>query len=159
QYAACFAAGACSAPNCPWDCSKSDYPATCVTWDQAKSFCDWAGKRLPTEAEWELAARGTDALKYPWGSDDPDCSLTNMAGCGDETMAVGSLPDGASPYGALDMAGHVVGVVADYYDAAYYASSPSDNPTGPESGSRYGGRGGGFKSDANFQRTSKRDWY
>jgi formylglycine-generating enzyme len=159
QYAACFAAGACTAPNCPWDCSHTDYPATCVNWDQAQTFCAWAGKRLPTEAEWEKAARGTDDLIYPWGNDDPDCTLANMSGCGDVAMPVGSLPDGASPYGALDMAGNVVELVEDFYDADYYATSPTDDPTGPATGSRYGGRGGGFKSEALWQRTSKRDWY
>ncbi len=159
QYAACYAAGACTAPSCPWDCSQGSLPATCVAWDQAKSFCAWAGKRLPTEAEWEKAARGTDSLKYPWGNDDADCTRTNMAGCGDAIIPVGSLPDGASPYGALDMAGNVVEMVADYYDASYYADSPTDNPTGPETGTRLGGRGGGYKSETLWQRASKRDWY
>jgi formylglycine-generating enzyme required for sulfatase activity len=159
QYAACMTAGACTPPACPWDCTQNDYPATCLDWTQAQSFCAWAGKRLPTEAEWEKAARGKKALKYPWGNDDPDCTLTNMAGCGDALMPVGSLPDGASPYGALDMAGNVVEMVADYYDPNYYASSPTDDPTGPDSGQRYGGRGGGYKSEALWQRASKRDWY
>jgi formylglycine-generating enzyme required for sulfatase activity len=159
QYAACVTAGACMPPSCPWDCSHTDYPATCVAWAQAQAFCAWAGKRLPTEAEWEKAARGTKALKYPWGNDEPDCTLTNMSGCGDTVIPVGSLPDGASPYGALDMAGNVVEMVSDYYDANYYATSPSDDPTGPDSGERYGGRGGGYKSETLWQRTSKRDWY
>lgn len=159
QYAACFAAGACTPAACPWDCSQGSLPATCVTWDQAKSFCAWAGKRLPTEAEWEMAARGTDALKFPWGNDDADCTRTNMAGCGGAILPVGSLPDGASPFGALDMAGNVVEMVADYYDASYYADSPTDSPTGPETGTRLGGRGGGYKSETVWQRASKRDWY
>jgi iron(II)-dependent oxidoreductase len=159
QYAACIGSGACTPPACPWDCSHTDYPATCLDWAQAQAFCAWAGKRLPTEAEWELAARGKKAQKYPWGNDDPDCSLTNMAGCGDEVVPVGSLPDGASPYGALDMAGNVVEMVADYYDAHYYADSPTDDPTGPANGTRYGGRGGGYKSETVWQRASKRDWY
>jgi formylglycine-generating enzyme required for sulfatase activity len=74
-------------------------------------------------------------------------------------MAVGSLAAGASPYGALDMAGNMVEMVSDWYDANYYASSPTQDPQGPATGTQYGGRGGGFKSDATFQRTSKRDWY
>lgn len=159
QYAACVSAGACNAPSCPWDCSKTDNPATCVLQSDAKAYCAWAGARLPTEAEWEKAARGSDGNKYPWGNTEPDCTLTNMAGCGDAAQPVGSLSAGASPYGALDMAGNVVEMVADWYDAAYYASSPSADPTGPASGTRYGGRGGGFKSEALWQRTSKRDWY
>jgi len=159
QYAACVAAGACPEPSCEWDCSVSDLPATCVDWTAASSYCAWAEKRLPTEAEWEKAARGTKALKFPWGNSDPDCSLTNMLDCTGGVLPVGSLPDGASPYGALDMAGNVVELVADFYGASYYAESPAENPTGPAQGARYGGRGGGFKSDAVWQRTSKRDWY
>jgi len=159
QYAACLAEGACAAPSCAWDCERNDYPATCIDWEEASTYCAWADKRLPTEAEWEKAARGRDGRKYPWGNDEPDCSLTNMDGCAGELMPVGSLPDGASAYGALDMAGNVVELVADVYAADYYAESPSDNPTGPAKGDRYGGRGGGFKSDSVWQRASKRDWY
>jgi formylglycine-generating enzyme required for sulfatase activity len=159
QYAACVSDGACDSPSCAWDCDQTELPATCLTFEQAKTYCEWAGRRLPTEAEWEKAARGEDGGKYPWGSDEPDCGLVNMAGCGDETMPVGSLPDGASPYGALDMAGNVVEMVADWYDPEYYAESPSENPTGPATGVRYVGRGGGCRSEADWQRTSKRDWY
>jgi formylglycine-generating enzyme required for sulfatase activity len=160
QYAACVAAKACEAPVCDWDCSKTNYPAGCVQWAQAKAYCGWAGKRLPTEAEWEKAARGTDGRLYPWGNDAPDCSHVNMASCGGgSAQPVGMLPAGASPYGALDMAGNAVEMVADWYDAGFYATSPKDNPTGPATGTRYGGRGGGYKSDPVWQRASARDWY
>jgi formylglycine-generating enzyme required for sulfatase activity len=159
QYSTCVAAGACPEPACPWDCARANLPATCVDWAAASSYCAWADKRLPTEAEWEKAARGSDGQKYPWGNDDPSCSLTNMLDCVGGVMPVGSLPDGASPYGALDMAGNVVELVADFYDANYYADSPAEDPTGPAQGSRYGGRGGGYKSEAVWQRASKRDWY
>jgi len=158
-YTACIVDGACEAPGCTWDCEKTDNPASCVTWAQAGAYCAWAGRRLPSEAEWEKAARGSDGNKYPWGNDEPTCALANMAGCGDAAIAVGSLSAGASPYGALDMAGNVVELVADRYDAAYYAGSPTSDPPGPPGGSRYTGRGGGFKSDPEFLRTSKRDWY
>jgi len=158
-YAACVTDGDCEPPSCAWNCDDVDAPATCINIAQAQDYCAWAGRRLPSEAEWEKAARGADGLKYPWGNDEPDCTLANMAGCGDQAMAVGSLPDGASPYGAFDMAGNMVEMVADWYDAAYYAESPNVDPTGPASGDRYGGRGGGFRSDATWQRTSKRDWY
>jgi formylglycine-generating enzyme required for sulfatase activity len=159
QYAACVAAKACAPPECDWDCTKADYPAACVERAQAEAFCTWAGKRLPTEAEWEKAARGTDGRIYPWGNDAPDCDHANMAGCGDAAQAVGSHPDGASPYGALDMAGNVVEMVSDWYDATYYATSPTTDPTGPATGNTYGGRGGGYKSEAIWDRASSRDWY
>jgi formylglycine-generating enzyme required for sulfatase activity len=159
QYTACMADGACGAPSCEWRCDQPDLPAGCVTWAQAKAFCGWAGKRLPTEAEWEKAARGADGGVYPWGDDAPSCSVANMAGCADGLQPVGSAPGGASPYGALDMAGNVVELVADWYDAGYYLTSPATDPTGPETGTRYSGRGGGFKSDSDFLRASKRDWY
>jgi formylglycine-generating enzyme required for sulfatase activity len=159
EYAACMSAGKCGPPSCDWNCDDQDFPASCVTWTQASAYCDWAGKRLPTEAEWEKAARGSEGFKYPWGNDEPDCSHANMTGCNAGALAVGSLAEGASPYGALDMAGNMVELVADWYDEAYYASSPAADPAGPKNGTRYVGRGGGFKSNADYLRTSKRDWY
>jgi sulfatase modifying factor 1 len=159
QYGACLAAGACNPPSCTWDCDNKDYPASCLVVADAKAYCSWIGARLPTEAEWEKAARGSDGAKFPWGDGAPDCGLANMSGCGDAMKPVGSLAAGKSPYGALDMAGNMVEMVADWYDATYYASSPSSDPSGPASGTRYGGRGGGFKSAATWLRASKRDWY
>lgn len=159
QYAACIADGKCTAPSCDWNCDNQNFPATCLTWTQGGAYCSWAGKRLPTEAEWEKAARGDHDFKYPWGNDDPDCAHANLSGCSDGAMEVGSLAAGASPYGALDMAGNVVEFVADWYDQAYYAASPPADPMGPKSGTRHGGRGGGFKSNAQYLRAAKRDWY
>lgn len=159
EYTACLLDGACSPPSCDWNCDNADYPASCLVSTQAEAYCAWAGKRLPTEAEWEKAARGSDGLKFPWGDDDPSCSVVNMVGCGGAAKPVGSFPSGASPYGALDMAGNMVEMVADRYDEAYYAGSPASDPQGPSSGERYVGRGGGFKSDSKFIRASKRDWY
>jgi formylglycine-generating enzyme required for sulfatase activity len=159
QFTACVLDGACEPPLCAWDCEKQDYPAGCVSSSHALAYCSWAGRRLPTEAEWEKAARGSEGAIFPWGDAAPDCSRANKAGCGDAAKPVGSLADGASPYGALDMAGNVVEMVADWYDEAYYAASPDSDPPGPESGTRYVGRGGGYKSDTKYLRASKRDWY
>jgi formylglycine-generating enzyme required for sulfatase activity len=159
QFTACIIEGACTVPTCDWNCDNTTFPAGCVTWAQASAYCSWAGRRLPTEAEWEKAARGEEGGKYPWGNTEPDCNVTNMAGCGDAAVAVGSFPAGASPYGALDMAGNMVELVADRYGEDYYAASPATDPQGPGSGSRYSGRGGGFKSEPQFLRASKRDWY
>jgi formylglycine-generating enzyme required for sulfatase activity len=159
QYAACVTAGDCPQPECEWDCERTEYPASCLTFAAARTYCTWAGKRLPTEAEWEKAARGEDGAKYPWGNDAPTCELTNMGGCGEAALPVGSVPDGASPYGVLDMSGNMVEFVADWYSPTYYEMSPSTDPQGPETGTRFGGRGGGFRSDAEYQRASKRDYY
>lgn len=159
QYTACVVDGACELPTCEWNCDEAELPASCVTWSHANAYCAWANKRLPTEAEWEKAARGAEGNKYPWGNEEPDCSRANMAGCGAEARPAGSLAAGASPYGALDMAGNMVELVADWYDASYYESSPAEDPQGPSTGTRYSGRGGGFKSDSEYLRTSKRDWY
>jgi len=158
-YTACVEAGACGPPDCEWDCEETTLPAACVTWAQARAYCTWRERRLPTEAEWEKAARGVDGRLYPWGDQEPDCDLVNMAGCGDEADPVGTHPSGASPYGALDMAGTVGELVNDFDDESYYASSPARNPMGPESGTRYVGRGGGYRSTAAWQRAASRDWY
>lgn len=152
EYEACMEAGGCGAPAqenafgqaCTWDnAPNGTYPITCINWFQASSFCEWQGKRLPTEAEWEKAARGTDARLFPWGNDAPTCNHAAANSCtdfavADGTVPVGSLPLGASPYGALDMAGNVWEWVSDWYDASYYLVSPGQNPGGPASGPRRG---------------------
>jgi formylglycine-generating enzyme required for sulfatase activity len=147
QFRHCVEAGACQAPTtCDdgfpnyGDEGKANSPVVCADWSQAESYCRWAGARLPTEAEWEKAARGTDGRVYPWGNDPASCDRVNTyvdsegGRCVGHAVDVGSYPAGASPYGALDMAGNVWEWVADWYDAEYYARSPLHNPQGPESG-------------------------
>jgi formylglycine-generating enzyme required for sulfatase activity len=150
DYAKCVAANACTAVTCERAFTREDAkPVVCVTWQQAKSYCAWAGKRLPTEAEWEKAARGTDGRSYPWGNDKPTCEHARYYSCGKgEPDPVGSHPKGASPYGALDMAGNVWEWVEDWHDAGYYATCPAKDPPGPTQGTKKVVRGGAFKYGA-----------
>jgi len=161
-YAVCVAGGGCTAPGtgatCNWGVpGREDHPVNCVSWFDAENYCGWVDsgtKRLPTEAEWEKAARGTDARTHPWGDEpEPSCSLVVMhdaaaggSGCGiGSTWPVGSKPLGESPYGSLDMAGNVHEWVADWYGD--YDPEETDNSTGPARGSVRVLRGGSWDYD------------
>ena len=151
MYRACVELGVCTEPTqSPWyaDPEFENAPVSGVNWDQAKGYCEWIGGRLPTEAEWELAARGTDARLYPWGEDEPTCDLLNFLGCLEpsEPDAVGSYPLGASPYKVADMAGNISEWVSDWYAEGYYAISPASNPNGPETGEDRVVRGSSYLS-------------
>ena len=157
QYAECVAAGACKEPEVKSSETRDPYygvdwfsrfPVINVTWQDASDYCEYVGKRLPTEAEWEKAAMGAeDYRRYPWGNSDPKPYTINMTKVPGDTEMGNSYPKGASPYGVVDMVGNVSEWTSDWYSADYYSVSPEKNPTGPEEGTEKVVRGDSFKTD------------
>ena len=168
MYMLCVQAGACNLPFSFKSGTREsyfnnpefvDFPVVYVGWGEASAYCEWAGRRLPTEAEWERAARGDDFRTYPWGDARADASHANFNYYYGDRNRVGSYPAGASPFGVLDMSGNVSEWVNDYYDGNYYTAAINNNPTGPAARSaifKRVVRGGNFGDDDSYIRVSKR---
>jgi eukaryotic-like serine/threonine-protein kinase len=168
MYALCVGAGGCTPPQDFKSQRRpeyfinpefNDYPVIYVTWGQANAYCEWAGRRLATEAEWERAGRGDDLRTFPWGEDKADGRLANFNMLVGDTSRVGTYPAGASPFGVLDMAGNVAEWVNDFYSFDYSAALENTlNPMGPVTSSSFNRvvRGGSL-GDAEINiRVSKR---
>jgi formylglycine-generating enzyme required for sulfatase activity/tRNA A-37 threonylcarbamoyl transferase component Bud32 len=158
MYAKCVDAGQCSPPREIDHYSNPGYanhPVVYVNWDQANAYCTWADRELPSEAQWEKAARGTDMRTYPWG-ERIDCNHVNYSGCVGDTTETGIYESGISPYGAYDMSGNVWEWVYDRYNEYYYRNSPASNPLGPESGQYRILRGGSWDYVDSGVRTTNR---
>ncbi|HNE68714.1 MAG TPA: bifunctional serine/threonine-protein kinase/formylglycine-generating enzyme family protein [Anaerolineales bacterium] len=157
DYRVCVVDGVCKPPQDMTNYNNPEYenhPVVYVDWEMARTYCDWRDAQLPTEAQWEKAARGMDARTYPWG-EGIACSQANYLSCIEDTQPFDSYAGSLSPYGAYNMAGNVWEWVADWYSPAYDVSE-TDNPVGAESGERRVLRGGGWNQHEYLLRTSAR---
>ena len=170
QYAKCVADnGACKKPTNKSSYTPSshygnsefdNYPVVSVDWNMANAYCSWAERELPTEAQWEKAARGIDGNIYPWGNESPNSNLLNYNQNVGDVTEVGKYPNGKSVYGAYDMAGNVWEWVSDWYRDTYYQSSPLSNPLGPYTGQYRVHRGGSWNDIEDLvTRSASRNWY
>jgi formylglycine-generating enzyme required for sulfatase activity len=163
QYKICVDEGNCTVPYTTIDFDDLEYeqhPVVFVYWESASNFCKWRGARLPTEAEWEKAARGSDGQTYPWGEGINETYANyDKYVAGGKTTPVGLYESGISVYGAYDMAGNVWEWVEDWYAADYYAISPSFGPSGPRTGDYRVVRGGAFDKSEEYVRTFSRTYY
>jgi formylglycine-generating enzyme required for sulfatase activity len=152
MYALCVKADKCTRPahyNHYFDDPKyADYPIVYVTWYAAQDFCTWEGGTLPTEAEWEKAARGWDDRPYPWGTDSPSDSLLNYNGSHNDIVSAYDYLQAISPYGLLQMSGNVRQWMSDWYKRNYYSISPYKDPQGPSTGTYKSLRGGAFNDNS-----------
>lgn len=165
RYRLCAESGACSRlkdPRALDDSRRAQHPVTNLTWGQARAFCQWTGRRLPTEAEWEKAARGTDGRRYPWGNSleaiKSRLKEHDLKTGGNGTEPVGSVPGTVSPYGVFDLVGNAWEWVKDWYAEDFYAVAPSHDPQGPLRGSFRVLRGGDWSQSALELRASYRGW-
>jgi sulfatase modifying factor 1 len=156
QYNRFLRASGTAPPEPPlWD-PADDYPVTGVTWDEAAAFCEWVGGRLPTEAEWEKAARGTDGRRYSWGDEWDSDRCNTRDGGPHRPRGVGTFPGCVSPYGVLDMGGSVWEFCQDWYEERYYGTGPTKNPRGPVSGRLRVLRGGSWLEPSTSTRPASR---